>query len=91
MSDRSIRATGLVALALSCCVLVYSWSLLDRSRRVVAAAVAKNEAWRARMKVLIDRQDEEIAEAKSMLEKLIQAEAEQARRVRRAPWGSRFD
>jgi hypothetical protein len=87
MTDRSMRATGLVALALSLALVLYAWSFVDQSRRAVAMAAARAEVMRA----ILDRTHAEIAELKAMLDRLDEAERDRARRAGRAPWRERID
>jgi hypothetical protein len=87
MTDRSMRATGLVALALSLALVLYAWSFVDQSRRAVAMAAARAEVMRA----ILDRTHAEIAELKAMLNRLDEAERDRARRAGRAPWRGRID
>jgi methylase of polypeptide subunit release factors len=87
MTDRSIRATGLIALALSCCVLLYAWSLVDQSRRAVAVAAASLD----RLQMIMDRQEREYAEYRATLDRMLEAERDRARRAGRAPWRERID
>lgn len=106
MSDRAIRIAGLVAVVVSWGLLAFTWELNARSQRAFAAVAAKNQAERARMKLLLDRQHDEMVELKAMLEKLLQAEETELKamlgklleeeeirseRERRAPWEGRFD
>jgi hypothetical protein len=94
MTDRSVRATGLVALALSAVLALYSLSLAGKARRAIDAAeavVAKTEAWRARMLWVQDRLEREIAEFKAQLDRMLEAERDRARRAGRAPWRERID
>jgi hypothetical protein len=87
MTDRSIRATGLVALALSLALVLYAWSLVDRSRRAIAVAAARAEV----MRVILDRTHAEIAGLKAQLDRLDEEERDRARRAGRAPWRGRID
>jgi hypothetical protein len=94
MTDRNIRATGLVALALSAVLALYSLSLAGQARRSIDAAeavVAKTEAWRARMLWVQDRLEREIATFKATLDRMIEEERDRARRAGRAPWRERID
>jgi hypothetical protein len=87
MTDRSIRTTSFVALALSLALLLYAWNLVDQSRRAVAMAAARSEVMRA----ILDRTHAEIAELKAMLDRLDEEERDRARRAGRAPWRERID
>jgi hypothetical protein len=94
MSDRSIRATGLAALALSLVLALYSLSLAGKARRAIDAAgavVAKNEAWAAGVRSNLDRLHREIVETRAMLDRMLEAEREQARRARGETWRGRID
>jgi hypothetical protein len=94
MTDRTVRATGIVALALSAVLAMYSLSLAGKARRAIDAAeavVAKNEAWRARMLWVQDRLEREIATFKATLDRMIEEERDRARRAGRAPWRERID
>jgi hypothetical protein len=87
MTDRSVRTTGLVALALSLALVLYAWSLVDQSRRAIAVAAARAEV----MRVILDRTHAEIAEFKAQLDRMLEEERARAKRAGRAPWRERID
>jgi hypothetical protein len=94
MTDRTIRATGLVALALSAVLTLYSLSLAGRAWQSIDAAeavVAKTEAWRARMLWVQERLEREIGEFKAQLDRMLEEERDRVRRAGRAPWRERID
>jgi hypothetical protein len=91
VTDRSMRTTGLVALALSLVVLLNCWGLVARGRRAIAAAEARQEARRAILDAVQDRLEREIAEFKAELDRMLEAERERARRARGETWRGRID
>jgi hypothetical protein len=94
MTDRSVRTTGLAALALSAVLALYSLSLAGKARRAIDAAeavVAKNEELRAQMQAFQNIQSKEARELKYLLDRMLEEERDRARRAGRAPWRERID
>jgi hypothetical protein len=91
MTDRSIRATGLIALALAAVLALYSGRQVDRAWRAVAAVAAENQELRARMHALLNSQSKEARELKYLLDRMLEEERERARRARGETWRGRID
>lgn len=94
MNSRSMRATGLVAVALSSILLLYAWRVGAQSRRTLDAAevaIVKMEERRDQMRAMLDAQHREIVEFKYLLDRLIEEEKDRARRAGRQPWRERID